>query len=242
MNSLLKEQLRKLSPIKSLARWSRNLCQATAALNDRPLYGSTLYARFKGKVIEQPRVLRVKRLHPQAHLPIWATPGRAGLDLRVPQEGLTLQPNSRNLVSTGLAIGLPQGYYGHIAPRSSLAVKGIDVAVGVIDADYTGEVKVLLVHNGPQAVTLPQGECIVQLICERIGLPDVQEVDALAPTTRAGGFGSTGRAVWVHDPTKHNPLKGEILADGLGNTHLVLLKGEDAPIHVPSKRLSSRQP
>ncbi|CAM5173012.1 unnamed protein product [Eretmochelys imbricata] len=121
-------------------------------------------------------------------------------------------------------------------------LKGIDVAAGVIDADYTGEVKVLLVHNGPQAVTLPQGERIAQLICERIGLSDVQEVDALASTTRARGFGSTGRAVWVHDPTKHNPLQGEMLAEGPGHTHLVLLKGEDAPIYVCSKRLSSRQP
>ncbi|XP_038238111.1 deoxyuridine 5'-triphosphate nucleotidohydrolase-like [Dermochelys coriacea] len=242
MNGLLKEQLRKLSAIESLAGWSRNLRQATAALNDHPLYSSTPYARFKGEVIEWPHVLRVQRLHPQAHLPIQATPGSAGLDLRVPQEGFTLQPNSQNLVSTGLAIGLPQGYYGRIAPCSNLALKGIDVAAGVIDADYTGEVKVLLVHNGPQAVTLPQGERIAQLICERIGLPDVQEVGALAPTTRAGGFGSTGHAVWVHDPTKHNPLKGEILADGPRDTHLILLKGEDAPIYVPSKHLSSRQP
>ncbi|XP_026502822.1 uncharacterized protein LOC113405784 [Terrapene carolina triunguis] len=242
MNGLLKEQLRKLSPTESLAGWSRNLRQAAAALNDCPLYGSTPYARFKGEVIEQPRVLRVQRLHSQAHLPIQATPGSAGLDLRVPQESFTLQPNSRNLVSIGLAIGLPQGYYGHIAPLSSLALKGIDVAAGVIDADYTGEVKVLLVHNGPQAITLSQGERVAQLICEHIGMPDVQEVEALMPTTRAGGFGSTGRAVWVHDPTKHNPLKGEILADGPGDTHLVLLKGEDTPIYVPSKRLSSRRP
>uniref|UniRef100_A0A674J4R8 Deoxyuridine 5'-triphosphate nucleotidohydrolase n=1 Tax=Terrapene triunguis TaxID=2587831 RepID=A0A674J4R8_9SAUR len=189
-----------------------------------------------------PRVLRVQRLHPQAHLPIRATLGSAGLDLRVPQESLTLQPNSRNLMSIGLAIGLPQGYYGRIASRSSLALKDIDVAAGVIDADYTGEVKVLLVHNGPQAITLSQGKWVAQLICERIGLPDVQEVEALTPTTRAEGFSSTGRAVWVHDPTKHNPLEGEILADGPGDTHLVLLKGEDAPIYVPSKRLSSRRP
>ncbi|XP_073185050.1 uncharacterized protein [Lepidochelys kempii] len=242
MNDLLKEQLCKLSPTESRAGWSCNLHQAMAALNDSPLYGSTLYTRFTGEVTEWPRVLRVQRLHPQAHLPIRAILESAGLDRWVPQEGLTLQPNSWNLVCTGLAIGLPQVYYGHIAPRSSLALKGIDVAGGVIDADYTGEVKVLLVDNGPQAVTLPQGERIVQLICERIGLPDVREVDALVPTTRAGGFGSTGCTVWVHDPTKHNPLEGEILADGLGDTHLVLLKGEDAPIYVPSKTLSSRQP
>uniref|UniRef100_A0A452H0W8 Deoxyuridine 5'-triphosphate nucleotidohydrolase n=1 Tax=Gopherus agassizii TaxID=38772 RepID=A0A452H0W8_9SAUR len=82
-------------------------------------------------------VFAFQQLHPQAQLPIRATPGSAGLDLRVPQESLTLQANSRNLISIGLAIALPQGYYGRIAPRS----------MGVIDADYTGEVKVLLVHN-----------------------------------------------------------------------------------------------
>uniref|UniRef100_A0A452H120 Deoxyuridine 5'-triphosphate nucleotidohydrolase n=1 Tax=Gopherus agassizii TaxID=38772 RepID=A0A452H120_9SAUR len=81
----------------------------------------------------RPRVLQVQQLHPQAQLPIRATPGSAGLDLRVPQESLTLQANSRNLISIGLAIALPQGYYGRIAPRS----------MGVIDADYTGEVKVV---------------------------------------------------------------------------------------------------
>uniref|UniRef100_A0A8C0HAB5 Deoxyuridine 5'-triphosphate nucleotidohydrolase n=1 Tax=Chelonoidis abingdonii TaxID=106734 RepID=A0A8C0HAB5_CHEAB len=136
--------------------------------------------------------MQILQLHPQAHLPIRATPGSAGLDVRVPQESLTLQANSRNLISIGLAIALPQGYYGCIAPCSSLALKGIDVAAGVIDADYTGEVKVLLVHNGPQTIILSQGEQFAQLICERIGLPDVQEVDALAPTIRVGGVGSTG--------------------------------------------------
>uniref|UniRef100_A0A8C3F5B4 Deoxyuridine 5'-triphosphate nucleotidohydrolase n=1 Tax=Chrysemys picta bellii TaxID=8478 RepID=A0A8C3F5B4_CHRPI len=103
-----------------------------------------------------PRVLQVQRLHLQAHLPIRATLGSDGLDLRVPQESLTLQPNSQNLVSIGLAIALPQGYYGHIAPRSSLTLKGIDVGAGVINADYMGEVKVLLVHNGLQAITSPK--------------------------------------------------------------------------------------
>uniref|UniRef100_A0A8C3HAB7 Deoxyuridine 5'-triphosphate nucleotidohydrolase n=1 Tax=Chrysemys picta bellii TaxID=8478 RepID=A0A8C3HAB7_CHRPI len=208
---------------------------------EAPPYAS-LTEQQQEAVIERPRVLQVQCLHPQAHLPIRATPGSGGLDLWVPQESLTLQPNSRNLVSIGLAIGLPQGYYGRIAPHSSLALKGIDVAARVINTDYTGEVKVLLVHNGPQAITLSQGEQVAQLICKRIGLPDVQEVEALMPTTRAVGFSSTGRAVWVHDPTKYNPLEGEILADGPGDTHLVLLKEEDAPIYVPSKHLSSRRP
>ncbi|XP_034642581.1 uncharacterized protein LOC117885375 [Trachemys scripta elegans] len=106
MNGLLKEQLRKLSPTESLAAWSRNLRQAAAALNDHPLYGSTPFAKFKAEVIERPRVLQVQCLHPQAHLPIRATPGSAGLNLRVPQKSLTLQPNSRNLVSIGLALVL----------------------------------------------------------------------------------------------------------------------------------------
>ena len=98
------------------------------------------------------------------------------------------------LVSTGIAVKIPIGYYGRVASRSGLAVKnGLEVGAGVIDSDYRGEVKVLLRNLGSQPFEFKSGDRIAQLIIEKIETPDVEEVTDLDVTDRgAGGFGSTG--------------------------------------------------
>jgi dUTP pyrophosphatase len=138
--------------------------------------------------------MEVKLLHTLAKVPRRASAGAAGYDLTSTENAL-IHPGNRCLVSTGLSIKLPPGVYGRVAPRSGLAVKnGIQVGAGVIDADYRGEVKVLLFnHTIDHTFVIQPGDRIAQLICERCELPEVIQVDQLGETERGeGGFGSTG--------------------------------------------------
>ena len=137
--------------------------------------------------------LRVKRLNDNAVLPVRASPGAAGYDISCSIDFI-LNTQSHNLVPTGLAFKLPPGVYGRIAPRSGLTVKhGIHIGAGVIDPDYTGEVKVAMFNLGIESVHFRKGDRIAQLILERCEVPPVIETDIILDTARgSGGFGSTG--------------------------------------------------
>src|SRR4051812_49256720 len=137
--------------------------------------------------------LNFKKLNDQAVLPTRGTAMSAGLDL-YSIEAVTLDPHQRALVPTGLAVAIPEGYFGRIAPRSGLASKnGIDVLSGVIDADYRGEVLCLLYNTGNEPVELAAQTKICQLIIEKIMTPVPQWAEDLSETERgADGFGSTG--------------------------------------------------
>jgi dUTP pyrophosphatase len=140
--------------------------------------------------------LNVKRLVPNAVLPARGTPGAAGYDL-YSTDGFIIMPGHRVVVTTGVAVELPSGTYGRIAPRSGLAVKhGIDVLAGVVDPDYTGEIKVVLVNTDlRRAFMIRPGYRIAQLILENYTSADVVEVPYVQETQRGdGGFGSTGDA------------------------------------------------
>lgn len=140
-----------------------------------------------------PFTVRVKKLRESARLPQRATADAAGADLFC-AEGCRLEPAERRLVPTGLALEIPAGFYGRVAPRSGLAVRhGIDVMAGVIDADYRGELQVLLVNLGDATVSVQPGDRIAQLIIERTMPAQYSWADVLQDTDRAsGGFGSTG--------------------------------------------------
>nr|WP_245404839.1 dUTP diphosphatase [Ancylobacter gelatini] len=132
-------------------------------------------------------------------LPDYATAGAAGLDLiaALPEgEALTLAPFARALVPTGLALALPEGFEAQVRPRSGLALKnGITVlnAPGTVDADYRGEVKVLLINLGDSPVTLERGQRIAQMVVAPVTRIKLIDVGNLEETTRgSGGFGSTG--------------------------------------------------
>ena len=136
-----------------------------------------------------------KSRHP---LPAYETLHSAGMDLRASlDEPITLQPLQRALIPTGLFIELPEGYEAQIRPRSGLAAKkGITVlnAPGTVDADYRGEVKVILVNLSDQSFVIENGERIAQMVIAKHERIVWNEVAALAETERgAGGFGSTGR-------------------------------------------------
>lgn len=131
-------------------------------------------------------------------LPAYQTPLSAGMDLRANvAESVLLQPGQRTLVPTGLRIELPAGYEAQIRPRSGLALKhGITVlnSPGTIDADYRGEIQVLLVNLSEQAFEIKQGERIAQMVVARHERVQWMETAELSDTERgAGGFGHTGR-------------------------------------------------
>ncbi len=134
-------------------------------------------------------------------LPKYETVLAAGADLRaaLPADApMVLKPGERALVPTGMAMALPAGYEAQIRPRSGLAYKhGITClnTPGTIDADYRGEVKVLLINHGDEAFTINRGERIAQMVIAPITQPEFERVTELSDTARgAGGFGSTGVA------------------------------------------------
>ena len=137
--------------------------------------------------------LRIKKLTYDAIIPTRGSGGAVGYDLYSTDE-VVIPPTHRALIGTGVAIVLPPGVYGRVAPRSGLTVKhGIQVGAGVVDPDYTGEVKVVLFNHGDKDFEVKRGERIAQLVLEKCDTPDVEEIGLLEETERgAGGFGSTG--------------------------------------------------
>ena len=137
--------------------------------------------------------LGVVLLHEHAKPPLRATPGAAGYDL-VAAEPVTVAAGGRAVIRTGLQLSIPAGCYGRVAPRSGLAVRHcVDVAAGVVDSDYRGEVGVVLVNNGAAEFCVRAGDRVAQIILERLSTPEVEVVVSLDATDRGeGAFGSTG--------------------------------------------------
>ncbi len=143
--------------------------------------------------------LLIQRLHPAATTPQRMSADAAGLDLSacLPDGPLVLRPGERCLVPTGLALGIPSGFEGQVRARSGLALRhGLAIlnAPGTIDADYRGELKIILINLGELPVEINHGERIAQLVLAPVAMLAPLEVDALPAAARgAAGFGSTGR-------------------------------------------------
>ena len=132
------------------------------------------------------------------NLPAYATPGAAGMDLKADlDEPIVLGSLERQMVPTGLHIKLPDGYEARVQPRSGLAAKyGVTVCntPGCVDADYTGEIKVILINLSKDKFVINPGDRIAQLIVSKFERVEWNEVSELNPTERGeGGFGSTGK-------------------------------------------------
>lgn len=147
-------------------------------------------------------LLKILRLSHAQGLPqpSYESAAAAGMDLRaavVDSAPIVIPPGGRALVPTGLALQFPEGFEAQIRPRSGIAAKhGVTVlnAPGTVDADYRGEVMVLLVNLGSDVFVVERGARIAQLVMAEVQRADVEEVDALDQTSRGqGGFGSTGR-------------------------------------------------
>lgn len=142
--------------------------------------------------------IRVKKLHPDAVLPTYGSAEAAGADLYACLEApVTIQPGETAWIPTGIAIEVPKGCAGLIYARSSMGAKrGLAPAnkVGVIDSDYRGEIRVVLLNHGKQEQTVNPGERVAQLLITPVITPVYEETKSLEDTDRgAGGFGSTGK-------------------------------------------------
>jgi len=145
--------------------------------------------------------MRIPVINHSGHpLPEYQTPHAAGLDLRahLPDGPVTLRPLERQLIPTGLSLEIPVGYEAQVRPRSGLAVKhgiGIVNSPGTIDADYRGEVRVLLVNLSNENFVVNDGERIAQLVVAKHETINWQPAETLSETERgSGGYGSTGKA------------------------------------------------
>ena len=127
-------------------------------------------------------------------LPAYASAGAAGADLRA-SEALEIAAGSRAAVATGVRLEIPPGHVGLVWPRSGLAVcHGIDTLAGVIDSDYRGELKVVLVNHGDEPFRIAPGDRVAQLLVQRVERVRFTATEQVADTARgSGGFGSTGR-------------------------------------------------
>jgi dUTP pyrophosphatase len=154
--------------------------------------------RPDGLVSEREPVLRVVRTGPvRVGLPEYRTRAAAGLDLEAAiPEPVTLAPRQRRLIPTGLILEIPEGYEGQVRPRSGLALRhGISMVntPGTIDADYRGEVGVLLINLGEEPFVIEPRARIAQLVIARVARARIEEASELSSTERGqGGYGSTG--------------------------------------------------
>lgn len=137
--------------------------------------------------------LKFLKLHPAARLPTRGSRHAAGLDL-YSIEDISIPPGQRASLRTGVAVAIPIGFYGRVAPRSGLAAAyGIDVMAGVIDSDYRGEIVCILINHGEAPAHIEAGRRIAQLLIESIITPQPEWADQLDETERgSGGFGSSG--------------------------------------------------
>lgn len=143
-------------------------------------------------------VIRVKKLNPNAILPTYGSVEAAGADLYACLESpVTIEPGETVWIPTGIALEVPKGCAGLVYARSSMGVKrGLAPAnkVGVIDSDYRGEIRVVLLNHGNQTQTVEHGERVAQFLITPVLTPAYMEVESLSDTDRgAGGFGSTGK-------------------------------------------------
>ena len=158
-------------------------------------------------------VVRVRPGRDPLPLPRYMTPDAAGMDLLADLEAATvLAPGERRLVPTGLAVAIPPGFEGQVRARSGLAARdGLTVlnAPGTIDADYRGEVRVLLVNLGRAPVSVRRGDRIAQLVVGPVARVTWREVQQLPESERGdGGFGSTGDAGRSGERLRHEPRGG----------------------------------
>jgi len=142
--------------------------------------------------------IEIKRLRPGSQLPLpaYMTEGAAGMDLCADIEGeRRLKPLERAIIPTGFAMSLPSGFEAQIRPRSGLALKqGLTLvnSPGTIDADYRGEIQVIVINLGSEPIVIERGQRIAQMVVQRVVRAEWREVDKLPPSQRRdGGFGHT---------------------------------------------------
>ena len=136
--------------------------------------------------------IQVKRLSDSAIVPRKGTYGSAGYDLYASAE-CCIPAKGKAIVKTDIAMAIPYGYYGRVAPRSSMAMKHTDVGAGVIDSDYRGEIGIVLFNHSDSDLCIKMHDRVAQILIEKLGMGLLVEVDELDTTLRGvDGYGSTG--------------------------------------------------
>lgn len=182
---------------------------------------------------------------PGALAPYRATPNSAGLDLHALQL-YRLIPHDITLIETGIGLQIPPDHFGLIAPRSGLALKGIQILGGVIDSDYQGQIKVILLNSGKSELLIRPGDRVAQLLIipRSSGVVKKGTAPALLTVRGTGGFGSTdknlGAKVWVQNPTD-TPQPADIIATGSDNVLLVMKPGQEKWDYVPADKCYLRE-
>jgi len=137
--------------------------------------------------------VKIKKLHPEAKIPIHATPGSAGFDFYSLYGG-DIMPGETKKFSTGISVEIPKGHYMRMEDRSGMALKGIHKAGGIIDSDYRGEIGIILHNSSKETYKIEKHDRIIQGIVTPVSQADFQEVSELSETERGeGGFHSTGK-------------------------------------------------
>jgi dUTP pyrophosphatase len=137
--------------------------------------------------------LRVRKIHPEARLPVYQHPGDAGLDLFSAVDEV-LGAGELKAVPTGIQMAIPDGHVGLIWDKSGISLQGVHRLAGVVDAGYRGEVKVVMINLGKLPFAIKKGMKIAQMLIQPVVAAEVTETDDLDDTSRGdGGFGSTGR-------------------------------------------------
>jgi len=191
---IIHEQIHKMSPSNEQLNFPINCKQVTPhTISDSKPSPSTA-------------ILKYKILYQDGKPPIRATPSSAGLDIHSSVD-IILPPKTRAKIPTGIAVEIPNGCYGRVAPRSGLTLQGIDIGAGVIDPDYRGEVTPVLLNNSSAPFTIKKGDRVAQLILEKYSLSSLQEIAHMSETLRGEkGFGSTSELT-SSSPTHHTNLK-----------------------------------
>lgn len=170
-------------------------------------------------------MLRFRKTSSYAYTPTRATAHAAGYDLYSAEDSIVLSCGERRCISTDLQIEVPNDCYGRIAPRSGLAFYfGIDVLAGVIDKDYTGVVKVILINHGTSSYTIHRGDRIAQLICEVIKCPALEEIFESSTTSSAvsslSNSSESSAEEWVNSGIDGGIGSGIRGTNGFGSTGL----------------------
>nr|XP_039317446.1 uncharacterized protein LOC120360708 [Saimiri boliviensis boliviensis] len=249
MNGMLKEKLRKLGN-NSYHAWKDFLLTALMQLNNRPLTdGQTPIQRMMNisstaevrshSVNATDLTIIWWKFHRDAIQPWNATNAAAGYDLFT-YVATKIPAHAPHVIPTGIGLKIPPGFYGQLAARSSLAIKGMMILGGVIDADYYGEIKILCYNVSEEDLIIPKGHRITQILFIPILQTQNWEAQKYPPISEHLGFGSTDGRVWVQ-VTPNKPLQsGEIVAKGKDNCLYVLIPPADTPILVPSNHLYFR--
>ncbi|CAH2274373.1 deoxyuridine 5 -triphosphate nucleotidohydrolase-like [Pelobates cultripes] len=252
MNGILKSTLKKLSSEgDGYGQWRDNLSEALQIINNRPITESLtplmrmLTPNLVVSTLKMETIMYWK-MHQDAQPPYRGSPAAAGLDLYA-LEAIVIAPGQVKMIPTGIGCKILEGHYGQLATRSSFALKGAVVIGGVIDSDYQGEIKILMINLGPNPLIIAKGERAAQMLLIPIYLLELREGEAPTELTVRGdkGFGSTntvnvGAKIWVQN-VQGPPSPAEVIAVGKDRTLLIMRPGVEKWEYVPQEKCYLRE-